>query len=96
LLFERDRLNCSRVKILLLELAFASAALAAVLCLDMPAGHAALYGYSRWCAVTDDGADNVNWDCEYETVAACRPAVIAGNRGFCALNPYWRPGPYGR
>jgi len=20
------------------------------------------------CAVTDDGADNVNWDCEYETV----------------------------
>ena len=59
--------------------------------------HAGKPGRPLWsfpmCAVSDDGADNVNWDCEYETVDACRPAVLAGNRGFCALNPYWRPYP---
>ena len=82
------------MKIFPLKLVFATAA--AALCFDMPASQAALYGHSRWGA--DDGADNVNWDCEYETVDACRPAVLAGNRGFCALNPYYRPypTPYGR
>jgi hypothetical protein len=82
-----------RVKIILLKLAFATAVLAVALSFDMPASHAGLYGHSQWCAVTNDGADNVNWDCEYQTVDACRPAVLAGNRGFCALNPYWRPYP---
>ncbi|HXW48541.1 MAG TPA: hypothetical protein VEK31_03770 [Xanthobacteraceae bacterium] len=84
------------VKIFQLKLAFAAAALVAALCINMPASHAGLYGHSQWCAVTDDGADNVNWDCEYETVDVCRPAVLAGNRGFCALNPYWRAELYGR
>jgi hypothetical protein len=86
------------VKIFLLKLGLATAVLAAVLCFDIPASHAGLFGNSRWCAVTDDGADNVNWACEYETVDACRPAILAGNRGFCSLNPYWRPypTPYGR
>ena len=84
------------MKIFLLKLTFASAALAAALCLNMPAGHAGLYGHSQSCAVTDDGGNNVNWDCEYQTIDACRPAILAGNRGFCALNPYWRPAPYGR
>jgi len=51
------------VKIFPLKLAFATAASAAALCFDMPASQAALVGHSRWCAVTDDGADNVNWDC---------------------------------
>ena len=80
-----------RVKFFPLKLVFATTA--AALCFDMPASQAALYGQPRWGAVTDDGADNVNWDCEYETVDACRPAVLAGNRGFCALNPYSRPYP---
>jgi Protein of unknown function (DUF3551) len=86
-----------RVKIFLLKLTFAAAVLTVALCLDMRASYANLYGDSPWCAVTDDGG-RVVWECEYETVAACRPAVLAGNRGFCALNPYYRPypTPYGR
>jgi hypothetical protein len=83
-----------RVKIFLLKLTFAAAVLTVALCLDIRASHAGLYGDF---AVTDDGG-RVVWECEYETVAACRPAVLAGNRGFCALNPYYRPypTPYGR
>jgi hypothetical protein len=80
------------VKIFLLKLTFAAAVLTAALCLNMRASYANLYGESPWCAVTDDGG-RVVWECEYETVAACRPAVVAGNRGFCALNPYYRPSP---
>jgi hypothetical protein len=85
------------VKIFLLKLTFAAAVLAVALCFNMRASYANLYGDSPWCAVTDDGG-RVVWECEYETVAACRPAVVAGNRGFCALNPYYRsyPTPYGR
>jgi hypothetical protein len=30
---------------------------------------------------------NVVWDCIYPSIEACRPNVIAGNRGFCNLNP---------
>ena len=86
-----------RVKILLLKLSFAAAVLTIALGLNMRASYANLYGESPWCAVTDDGG-RILWDCEYETVDACRPAVLAGNRGFCAINPYWRryPTPYGR
>jgi hypothetical protein len=86
-----------RVKILLLKLTFAAAVLIVALCLNVRASYANLYGNSPWCAVSDDGG-RILWDCEYETVAACRPAILAGNRGFCALNPYWGryPTPYGR
>jgi hypothetical protein len=35
---------------------------------------------------------DVYWDCQYRTVEECVPNVIAGNRGFCNLNPYG-PGP---
>jgi hypothetical protein len=52
-----------------------------------PAG---LYGNSKWCAVMNEGGGVLNWDCEYEMVDNCTPAVLAGNRGFCQLNPYWR------
>jgi hypothetical protein len=85
------------VKIFLLKLTFAAAVLTVALCLNIRPSHAGIYGDSPWCAVTDDGG-RVVWECEYETVAACRPAVLAGNRGFCALNPYYRPSPapYGR
>jgi hypothetical protein len=94
----RTRLpKLSRVKILLLKLSFAAAVLTIALGLNMRASYANLYGESPWCAVTDDGG-RILWDCEYETVDACRPAVLAGNRGFCAINPYRHryPTPYGR
>ncbi len=79
------------VKINILRLIFAAGVVAAVLALDAPSSQAGLYGDARWCAVTNDGGDALNWDCEYETVDDCSPAVIQGNRGFCAINPYWQP-----
>ncbi len=44
------------------------------------------YGDAPWCAVTTGGLD-VHWECEYNSIEACRPNVIAGNRGFCNPNP---------
>jgi hypothetical protein len=40
-----------------------------------------------WCAVINMGNDSVHWDCQYQTIEACVPNVIAGNRGFCNENP---------
>jgi hypothetical protein len=48
------------------------------------------YGDAPWCAVYSVGRD-AYWDCQYRTVEECVPNVIAGNRGFCNLNPW--PGP---
>ena len=49
------------------------------------------YGDAPWCAVITIGSGDVYWDCQYYSVEECRPNVIAGNRGFCNLNPW--PGP---
>jgi len=38
-----------------------------------------------WCAVISEGY----WDCQYRSIEECRPNVLAGNRGFCNLNPRW-------
>ena len=65
---------------------------AAALCCATP-GRAGSYGDEKWCAVTNDGGDALNWDCEYDSVIDCEPAVTQGNRGFCAINPYYRPQP---
>jgi hypothetical protein len=62
--------------------------LAFFLCSDVPASHASQYGHGPWCAVENDG-DRLVWECEYASAKACSGAVIAGNRGFCARNPYW-------
>lgn len=51
---------------------------------------AAAYGGAPWCAVSDMGWGDVQWDCSYRSFKACVPFVIAGNRGFCEPNPYWR------
>ena len=48
-----------------------------------------------WCAVVNLGFGEAHWDCQYASIEACRPNVIAGNRGFCTQNPNW-PGYYGR
>jgi hypothetical protein len=45
------------------------------------------YGSAPWCAVIDVGWGDVVWDCQYHTFEACVPNVLAGNRGFCNLNP---------
>lgn len=54
---------------------------------------AGTYGDDKWCAVTNEGAAAMNWDCEYDSVADCEPAVTQGSRGFCAVNPYYQPPP---
>jgi hypothetical protein len=82
-----------RVRLLPVKLRLAVAVVTIALCLDPGTSHAGMYGNSRWCAVTDQGSDVLNWDCEYDTVEDCMPAVLAGNRGFYAINPYWRPAP---
>ena len=57
------------------------AAAAALACAISP-GHAAYFGNAPWCAVVNTGAGNIEWDCEYASIEACRPNVIAGNRGL--------------
>ena len=52
--------------------------------------HAATWGHAKWCAVTNNGGDDIMWECVYDTVEECQPFILAGNRGFCSLNPYWR------
>jgi hypothetical protein len=71
------------------RLLIAAAALAVAMCLDVPASHA--FGDAPWCAVMEVGTGEMYWDCEYRTVEQCEPNVVAGNRGFCNLNPW--PGP---
>lgn len=68
----------------------AVAAVAAIVCFNVPASQAGMYGNARWCAVTNDGGDSMSWDCEYDTQEDCAPAVLQANRGFCSQNPYWR------
>lgn len=79
------------MQITLRKLLFVAALVAAALCLGIPASSAGTYGDEKWCAVSNDGGDSLNWDCEYATVPDCEPAVTSGNRGFCAINPYYRP-----
>lgn len=68
--------------------AFAGAA--ALLFATIPSSWA-LSGDAPWCAVVEVGAGEVEWDCHYQTVEQCAPNVVAGNRGFCNLNPYYVP-----
>lgn len=72
------------------KLMIAAAAFVAAMSLDVPASNA--FGNAPWCAVIEIGNGEVYWDCEYRTVEECVPNVIAGNRGFCNVNPYG-PGP---
>jgi len=72
------------------RLLIAAAAFVAAINLNVPASHA--FGDAPWCAVMEEGNGEMYWDCEYKTVEQCAPNVVAGNRGFCNLNPW--PGPY--
>ena len=46
-----------------------------------------------WCAGTSKG-DFFSYNCSLPTYEMCVQEVIAGNRGFCSTNPYYR-GPEG-
>jgi len=69
------------------SLTIAVAALVAALIFRVTGSFASAYGSAPWCAVTNNGAGDMEWDCEFQTIEQCAPAVIAGNRGFCNLNP---------
>jgi hypothetical protein len=73
------------------RLAAAIAIIAAVTCLGAASGRAG--GDAPWCAVINIGTGTVYWDCQYPTFEACYHLgnILAGNRGFCNLNPW--PGP---
>jgi len=75
---------------IVIKLTLAAAAFAAATAFDVPRGYA--FGDAPWCAVIEIGTGEVYWDCQYRTVEECVPNVIAGNRGFCNVNPYG-PGP---
>jgi hypothetical protein len=72
------------------KLVCAAAVFAAGMAAEVPPSYA--YGDAPWCAVVELGQGEVYWDCRFRTVEECVPNVIAGNRGFCNLNPYG-PGP---
>jgi hypothetical protein len=69
-----------------IRLTVAAAALGAATVFHIPASFA--YGDAPWCAVTNRGNGDMSWDCSYRSAAECQPNVIAGNRGFCNLNPW--------
>jgi hypothetical protein len=64
---------------------------AAGLAFSVCAAHAGTIGNAPWCAVQNLGTGDVEWDCEFRTVEECVPNVIAGNRGFCNINPGFVP-----
>jgi hypothetical protein len=76
------------VKSYIFKLAYAFGTLAGALCLNMSTSHAGLYGDSRWCAVTNNGADAIIWACEYDTVEDCTRAERADPREIRKLA--WR------
>jgi len=65
---------------------FTTAALAAAMSAG-PAPGRASGGDAPWCAVIDYGDGDVSWECVYRSFAECYPNVIAGNKGFCNVNP---------
>jgi len=73
----------------LTKITISVAALATATWLGISSGRAS--GDAPWCAVINIAGGDVYWDCRYHTIEECRPNVIAGNRGFCNLNPW--PGP---
>ena len=53
-----------------------------------------------WCAVIQLGPGSNYWDCQYHSFEDCyrRGNILAGNRGFCNVSPYYVAGspPYSR
>ncbi len=70
------------------RIALAIAPLATILCFAFSPVKAQSYGNAPWCAVRELGTGEVQWDCQYNSAAECAPTVVAGNRGFCNVNPY--------
>ena len=76
---------------ILVKLTFGGAALVATTLFGTSTSRA--YGDAPWCAQIVVGRGGVYWDCQYRSFEDCyrRGNILAGNRGFCTLNPW--PGP---
>ena len=48
------------------------------------------YYQGPWCAGTNRGSGSFVYNCSMRTFEQCVSEVIAGNRGFCGPNPYYR------
>ena len=75
----------------LAKLIFGGAALAVATLFGTSTSRA--YGDAPWCAVINIGKGAVYQDCQYRSFEDCyrRGNILAGNRGFCNVNPW--PGP---
>ena len=75
----------------LAKLIFGGAALAVATLFGTSTSRA--YGDAPWCAVINIGKGTVYQDCQYRSFEDCyrRGNILAGNRGFCNVNPW--PGP---
>jgi hypothetical protein len=69
----------------------AAAALASV---SLSPGHAEGVAEASWCAVISLGTGDAYWDCQYHSFEDCyrRGNILAGNRAFCNLSPYYVAG----
>lgn len=62
-------------------------ALAAIMAAAAPSADAS--DRHPWCLVVQDWGDG--WACGYDTFAQCQVEARAGNTGYCAANPAYRP-----
>jgi Protein of unknown function (DUF3551) len=72
----------------MVRILMAAAAIIAVM--SFGGRQAQAYGGHPWCAVYNAGWFGEHWECEYDSIEACRPHILAGNRGFCNVNPYYK------
>jgi Protein of unknown function (DUF3551) len=69
----------------------AAAIIAGAIALSGPASAYVVRGAEApWCAIMNMGTGVVHEDCSYASLEACRPNILAGNRGFCNPNPAYR------
>ena len=73
----------------MMRIVLPAAAAVALIFLHASPSQAQYAGTAPWCAVVQIGSGGVHYNCYYATVDACVPNVLAGNRGFCAMNPYF-------
>ena len=66
---------------------FIIAAIAAAILIDVRPSRAY---QGPWCAGTNRGSGAFVYNCSMRTFEQCVSEVIAGNRGFCGPNPYYR------
>jgi hypothetical protein len=70
-----------------MQFIFIMAAVAAALLLDVRTSQAY---QGPWCAGQNRGGGTFSYNCSMRTLEQCVSEVIAGNRGFCNPNPYYR------